>query len=113
MLAIKDPGNLCNIAMNLPISQKFGALHARNHTQNPSLFTELQVVLKANQVVAFGAKIFLSQLHYGPGRDGVLGSSKPTGFIGPKRNVSRPRFASSSIGRQASKNGIFSSKCDS
>ena len=37
------------------------------------------------------------------GRRPVRGSASPIGFIGPKRSVSRPRRAISSIGRQASK----------
>ena len=33
----------------------------------------------------------------------ALGSARPTGFMGPKRGVSRPRSAMTSIGRQPSK----------
>ena len=34
---------------------------------------------------------------------GLRGLVSPTGFIGPKRSVSRPRSAITSIGRQPSK----------
>jgi len=38
----------------------------------------------------------------------VAGCSRPTGFIGPNRNVSTPRDAISSIGRHPSKWAAFS-----
>ena len=41
----------------------------------------------------------------------VRGSGSPTGFIGPKRSVSRPRRAISSTGRQPSKYGTSSNSC--
>ena len=41
----------------------------------------------------------------------VRGSRRPTGFIGPKRSVSRPRRAISSTGMQPSKYGTSSNSC--
>ena len=41
----------------------------------------------------------------------VRGSRSPTGFIGPKRSVSRPRFAISSTGMHPSKYGTSSNSC--
>jgi hypothetical protein len=38
----------------------------------------------------------------------VRGSRKPTGFMGPKRSDSRPRFAISSTGMHPSKYGTSS-----
>src|ERR1041384_7135665 len=38
----------------------------------------------------------------------LRGSTRPTGFIGPKRSVSRPRGAMTSIGRDPSKDSSLS-----
>ena len=89
--------------MNLPEAQELGVLQARDHAQDARLLAELHVILKAHQVEAVGAQVFLAQLHHAYGRRPVRGSVSPIGFIGPKRSVSRPRRAISSIGRQASK----------
>jgi len=54
--------------MNLPVAQEAGVFKAGNQPQHARLFAELEVVLKADQVVAVGAQVFLAQLHHGPGR---------------------------------------------
>ena len=45
--------------MNLPVAQKMRMLEARDHAQDPRLFAELEMILKADQVVGVGAQIFL------------------------------------------------------
>ncbi len=54
--------------MNLPIAQKARILQARNQPQHARLLAKLQMILKADQVIAVGAQILLAQLHHGPGR---------------------------------------------
>ena len=53
--------------MNLAEAEKLGLLQARNHAQDAGLLAELQMVLKADQVEAIGAQIFLAELHSGLG----------------------------------------------
>jgi hypothetical protein len=67
------------------------------------LLAVLQLGLEADHVPQRAQRIVLAQLHHGIGHRPVRGSSGPTGFIGPKRSVSRPRSAMTSIGRQPSK----------
>ena len=95
--------------MNLSEAQEFRLCEAGDHAEDALLFRKSQVILKADQVVAVGHEILEPQLH-GRIRAGfpVRGSVKPTGFIGPNRNVSTPRRANSSIGRQPSKYIAFS-----
>jgi hypothetical protein len=45
-------------------------------------------------------RIVLAELHNGKRPPLVLDRAKPTGFIGPKRSVSSPRAAITSMGRQ-------------
>src|SRR5579883_1026665 len=55
------------VAMDLAVAQELGALEAGNHAEDARLLAELQVVLKADQIEAVGAQVFLPQLHRGPG----------------------------------------------
>ena len=50
--------------MNLPVTQKFSALQARNHAKYPRLLGKTHVILEADQVVAVRPQVFLPQLHY-------------------------------------------------
>ena len=92
------------VAVNLPVAQEARILESGDQAQDAGLLAELQMILKSDEVVGIGAQIFLAQLH-----DCVRHSCRsadrrsPTGFIGPKRRVSRPRRAISSMGRQLSK----------
>ena len=99
--------------MDLSVAQEFGVLQARDHAQNAFLFAELQMVLEADEVITIGAQIFHAQLDAGVGAAACARIEKPMGFIGPKRSVSRPRRAISSIGRQDSKYGTSSGMCAS
>ena len=67
------------------------------------LLAVLQLGLEADHVPQRAQRIVLAQLHHRIGPRPVRGSVRPTGFIGPKRSVSRPRAAITSIGRQPSK----------
>ena len=51
--------------MDLPVAQELRVFEARNQAQNPLLFGETKMILKADQVVAVGAQILLAQLHGG------------------------------------------------
>ncbi len=53
--------------MNLAVAQELRVLQAGDQPQHARLLAELQVVLKADQVVGVGAQIFLAQLHHGVG----------------------------------------------
>ncbi len=77
--------------------------------EHARLIAKPHVILKSDQVIAIGALILLPQLHHRirPSAGSRIGQARR--FIGPKRSVSRPRRAISSIGRQASKNGVLSS----
>ena len=71
--------------------------------KHPLLLAPLHARLKADQVVVALGQVLLPQLHDRPGPAAVGRAQSPTGFIGPKRRVSTPRRAISSIGRQPSK----------
>src|SRR5215471_13708354 len=55
------------IAVNLPVAQELGPFETGNHPQNSRLLPETHVILKTDQVVTGGSKIFLSKLHDGVG----------------------------------------------
>ena len=55
--------------MNLPVTQEACILEARNQPQHARLFAELEVILKADQVIAVGAQVFFAKLHHGPRRE--------------------------------------------
>ena len=54
--------------MNLPVAQEARIFEAGNQPQHPRLLAKFQMILKAHQVIAVRAQIFLAQLHHGPGR---------------------------------------------
>ncbi len=54
--------------MDLAVAQEFRILQARDQPQHASLFAELQVILKSNQVVGICPQIFTPQLHHRPRR---------------------------------------------
>ncbi len=68
------------------------------------LLAVLQLRLEADHVPQRAERIVLPQLddRVGP-LARLVRIGKPTGFIGPKRSVSRPRSAITSMGRQPSK----------
>ena len=53
--------------MNLSVAEELCIFKTGNQAQHASLFAKLQVVLKADEVVAVGPQVFLAQLHNGPG----------------------------------------------
>ena len=55
------------VAVDLPVAQEPRVLQAGNQAQHAGLIAELQVILKADQVVGIGAQIFLPQLHHSVG----------------------------------------------
>jgi len=50
------------IPMNLPVTQELRILETGDQSQNSSLFPELEMVLKSDEVILIGAKVFLPQL---------------------------------------------------
>ena len=44
--------------MDLAVAQKLRILESGNHAQDARLFTELEMVLEADQVIAVGAQVF-------------------------------------------------------
>ena len=55
------------VAMNLPVAEEARVFKAGNEAQHAGLIAPLEVVLKADEVVAVGAQVFFAQLHDGPG----------------------------------------------
>lgn len=53
------------VPMHLPMPQKLGILQTRNHAKNPRLISKPHVILKADQVVTAGPRVFLPQLNHG------------------------------------------------
>src|SRR5580700_10190315 len=53
--------------MDLAEAEEFGAFQTGDHAQDARLLAELQVILEADQVVTFGAQVFLAQLYHGVG----------------------------------------------
>ena len=84
--------------------RELGLAEARDHAEDARLLAVLQLGLEADHVPQRAERIVLAELHDGvgptPGRCGLV---RPTGFIGPKRSVSGPRSAITSMGRQPSK----------
>ena len=79
-------------------------LQAGDHAEDARLLAMLQLGLEADHVPQRAERIVLAQLHDGIGpRARCADRTSPTGFIGPKRSVSSPRAAITSMGRQPSK----------
>src|SRR5947209_5537868 len=55
------------VAVNLSIAQEAGVFEAGDQAQDLGLIGELKVILKSDQVVGIGTKIFLAKLNYGVG----------------------------------------------
>src|ERR1700751_5296928 len=53
-----------SIPMNLSVAQESGVLESRDQSQHAALVSELQVILKADEIVRIRAQIFLPQLHH-------------------------------------------------
>lgn len=79
---------------------------AGNQAEDPLLDRMDQLGLKSDHVEERAERVVLAQLRHRMGRPPVRGSVGPTGFMGPKRKVSRPRRAMTSSGRQPSKQGV-------
>ncbi len=73
-----------SVAMDLSVAQETRVLKTRNQAQDLSLFAELKVVLKSNEIVGIRAKIFLAKLHNGIGHFACAGISQSDGFHRPK-----------------------------
>ena len=93
------------VAMQAAEPRELGAREAGDDAEDARLLAVLQLGLEADHVPQRAQRIVLPQLHdgIGPLGAGVCGLVRPTGFIGPKRSVSRPRSAITSMGRQPSK----------
>src|SRR6476620_11293506 len=52
-----------SVAVDLTVAHEFRFRPTRNQAKHARLLTELQVILEADQIVAFRAKIFLPQLY--------------------------------------------------
>ena len=91
------------IAVDLAVAEEVGVLEAGDQAEDAGLLAELHVVLEADEVEALGAEILLAKLDAGLGPAAGPRVVEAHGFMGPKRRVSRPRRAISSMGRQPSK----------
>jgi hypothetical protein len=77
--------------MNLAVAQEARVFEAGNQAQHAGLLAELQMVLKADQVVAVGAQVFLAQLHHGPGRLAGARIAQAHGLHGAEAQACRGR----------------------
>ena len=66
-----------SVAVDLAVTQKFGVFESGNQAEHARLFGEAHVILKAHQVVAFGAKILLAKLDHrvGPAAGSWIGQA--------------------------------------
>jgi len=48
------------VAVDLAVAEEGGVLEAGDQAENASLLAKLEVILKADEVVAVGAQVFLS-----------------------------------------------------
>ena len=78
-----------------------------NQPQHARLIAPLDLRLEPDEAEVIAGQVVLPQLHGGVRPRPVRGSVRPTGFIGPKRSVSGPRCAITSIGRQPSKKSLL------
>ena len=76
--------------------------------EHPLLLGDAKPRLEADQVPHLPARSSWRSWTTAYGSRPVRGSGRPTGFIGPKRSVSRPRRAISSTGMHPSKYGTAS-----
>ena len=82
------------VAVHHAVAHELGLFEPGNHAKHARLFAPLQLRLKPDEAEAFSRQIVLAKLHGGVRKASVVrGSTSPTGFIGPKRNVSTPRCA--------------------
>src|SRR6266496_3049834 len=52
------------IAMNLAVAEELRILKTRDHAHDARLLAELQMVLKAHEIVGVGTEILLPKLHH-------------------------------------------------
>jgi hypothetical protein len=104
-LGVEERGELMKVLRWMPPRRaKARVLEARNPPEDIGLRAILHLGLEAHDVVERAERVVAAQLDDGIGLHvGRCGFVSPTGFIGPKRSVSRPRSAMTSIGRQPSK----------
>src|SRR5579871_3187327 len=99
------------VAMQAAQPRELGIGEARDGAENAHLLAVLQLGLKPtmlNKVPSLlSCRSCTTAYGFSPGRCGLR---RPNGFIGPWRNVSRPRSAITSMGRQPSKYGVSLSK---
>ena len=96
------------VAVHHAEAHELRVLEAGNQAQHALLLAPLDLRLEADQAVVIAGEVVLPQLHGRVRRRGRCADRRrPTGFIGPKRSVSAPRCAMTSIGRQPSKNSLL------
>ena len=99
------------VAVHHAVPDELGLLEAGNQPQHARLLAPFDLRLEADQAVVIAREIVLAQLHRGVRLASGPRIDEATGFIGPKRSVSAPRCAITSIGRQPSKNRSLSKSC--
>ena len=52
------------VAVNLPVTEEFGALQPGDHTQDSLLLAILEVILKSDDVIRAGPQILLAKLNH-------------------------------------------------
>ena len=101
-------GPLMYCSVNHAEPDELRVLEAGNHAQDAGLLGPFQLRLKSDEAEMIPGELSCRNCTTAYGVRPVPGSIRPTGFIGPKRSVSTPRCAMTSIGRQPSKNFVLS-----
>src|SRR5438309_2011466 len=70
------------IAVDLAVAEESGVFEAGNEPQDAALFSVLQVVLEADEVVAVGAEVLLAKLDDGVGPAAGFGVGEADGLHG-------------------------------
>ena len=70
------------VAVDLAVAEEGGVLEAGDEAEDAGLLAELEGVLKADEVVAVGAKVFLAELDGGVGPAAGLGVGEAGGLHG-------------------------------
>ena len=99
------------VAVHHAEADELGLLEPGNQPQHARLIAPLDLRLEADEAEVIAGEVVLAQLHDGVRLAPGARIDRPTGFIGPKRSVSAPRCAITSIGRQPSKKRSLSKSC--
>ena len=78
--------------MDDPEARELGLLEAGNQTQHARLLAPFELGLKAHEAEVIAGEVVLTQLHDGVRHRAGARIVRPTGFMGPKRSVSTPRW---------------------